>query len=106
VEVESPRPKLQAACVFPAQEGLVVRTATERVQRSRKVMMELLLARCSTVEPIREMAQELGVEDTRFPKREEDCMLCGLCVRVCEERMGIGAIDFVRFAAPARWSAP
>jgi heterodisulfide reductase subunit A len=95
VEVETPRPRLQAACVYPVHEGLVVKTASERVLRARKVMMELLLARCSAVDSLREMARELGVEETRFPKREEDCILCGLCVRVCEERMGIGAIDFV-----------
>jgi heterodisulfide reductase subunit A len=95
VELEGPRSMLQASCVFPAQEGLVVRTATERVLRTRKIMMELLLARCPDVERIQQMARELGIEETRFPKKEDDCILCGLCVRVCEEKMGVGAIDFV-----------
>ena len=61
VEVETPRPKLQAACVFPVHEGLVVKTTSERVVRTRKVMMELLLARCSAVDPLWEMARELGI---------------------------------------------
>jgi heterodisulfide reductase subunit A len=95
VELGGPRPMLQASCVFPAQEGLAVQTATERVLRTRKVMMELLLARCPEVPRIQEMARELGVEESRFPKKEDDCILCGLCVRVCEEKMGVGAIDFV-----------
>ncbi|MCP4201486.1 MAG: FAD-dependent oxidoreductase [bacterium] len=95
VELEGPKPSLQASCVYPVQEGLVVKTDTERVLRTRKMMMELLLARCSEIEPIRQLARELGVEGTRFPKKQEDCILCGLCVRVCQERMGVGAIDFV-----------
>jgi len=95
VELEGPRPSLQAACVYPAQEGLRVQTASERVLRTRKIMMELLLARCSEIEPIRQLGRELGVEETRFPRQNEDCILCGLCVRVCEERMGVAAIDLV-----------
>ncbi|MFO7905541.1 MAG: 2Fe-2S iron-sulfur cluster-binding protein [Planctomycetota bacterium] len=86
--------RLQTSCVYPAQEGLEVRTNTERVRRTRKVIMELLLARCPEVESIRRMAKEMGVEETRFPKKNEDCILCGLCARVCEERMGVGAINF------------
>ncbi len=95
VEVDGPRPALQAACVAPAQRGMSIKTASERVLRTRKVMMELLLARCSDIESVQKMAAELGVEGTRFPEKKDDCILCGLCVRVCEERMGVGAIDFV-----------
>jgi heterodisulfide reductase subunit A len=95
VELQGPRPVLQASCVCPVQEGLTVKTASDRVLKSRKVIMELLLARCSQIEPLQEMARELGVEETRFPKKNDDCILCGLCVRVCQERMGLGVIDFV-----------
>jgi len=87
--------KIQASCVYPAQEGLVVKTASERVLKTRKIMMELLLARCPEVEAVKQMARQMGVEDTRFPKKNEDCILCGLCVRVCQERMGVGAVDFL-----------
>ncbi len=87
--------RIQASCVYPAGEGLVVRTDTDRVLRTRKIMMELLLARCPRVEVIREMAAKMGLTDTRFPKKDEDCILCGLCVQVCQERMGVGAINFV-----------
>ncbi len=95
VELGGPQPTLQASCVYPVHEGLVVQTATERVLKTRKVMMELLLARCSEIEPIQRLARELGVEETPYPKKQEDCLLCGLCVRVCQERMGVGAIDFM-----------
>ena len=70
VELEDSRgSKLQASCTYPAQEGLVVKTATERVMKTRKIMMELLLARCPEAEAIKKMAAEMGIEETRFPKK-------------------------------------
>ncbi len=87
--------QIQASCVYPAQEGMVVNTATERVLRTRKIMMELLLARCPEVKAVKELAAEMGIEDSRFPKKNEECILCGLCVRVCQDRMKVGAINFV-----------
>jgi heterodisulfide reductase subunit A len=95
VELETSRgPQIQASCVYPAQEGLVIKTATERVLRTRKIMVELLLARCPEVERVKQLAAEMGVKDGRFPKKKEECILCGLCVRVCQERMNVGAISF------------
>ena len=88
------RAKLKASCTYSVQEGLVVRTNSERVQRTRRVMAELLLARCPDSEKVKEVAAELGITETRFPKKNEDCILCGLCTRVCSELMKTGAIDF------------
>ncbi|MHC4146935.1 MAG: 2Fe-2S iron-sulfur cluster-binding protein, partial [Planctomycetota bacterium] len=86
---------IQASCVYPAQEGLVVRTDTERVLKTRRMMLELLLARCPDAPRIKEMAKEMGVEESRFPKQNDDCILCGLCTRICQERMGVGAVSFI-----------
>ncbi len=95
VEVERHgRSKVEASCVFMAQEGIVVRTNTERVQRTRRIMAELLLARCPDSEKVKEVAAEIGVTETRFPKKNEDCILCGLCARVCSQLMKVGAVDF------------
>ncbi|MBM4036885.1 MAG: 4Fe-4S dicluster domain-containing protein [Planctomycetes bacterium] len=95
VEVEERgRSRIQASCLYPAREGLVVRTNTDAVVRTRRIIAELLLARCPSSEKVREVAAELGVSETRFPKKNEDCMLCGLCIRVCSELMKSGAIDF------------
>lgn len=88
------RTRIQTACVYPAQEGLKVRTDTERVVKARKVVLELLLARCSESEEIKSIAAELGVTETRIKKRDEKCILCGLCVRMCSERMGKSVIGF------------
>ncbi|KPL25424.1 MAG: hypothetical protein AMJ75_00810 [Phycisphaerae bacterium SM1_79] len=97
---------IQASCVYPAQEGLVVRTDTERVLKARGIMVELLLARCPDSERVKKLAAEMGIEDSRFPKKDEDCILCGLCTRVCAERMGVGAVNFVGRGSTRRVSAP
>ncbi|KPL24476.1 MAG: hypothetical protein AMJ75_03675 [Phycisphaerae bacterium SM1_79] len=107
VELTGPRGSvIQASCVYPAQEGLVVQTNTERVQKTRRIMLELLLARCPDSPRIIEMAKEYGVEETRFPKKNDDCILCGLCTRVCEERMGVGAVSFVNRGSERKVGVP
>lgn len=88
------RMKVTASCTHPVWDGLIVRTHTERVLKSRRIMAELHLARCPNSEKVQEVAEEIGVTETRFPKKDEDCILCGLCVRVCAELMKNGAIDF------------
>lgn len=85
---------LRTSCNNVVLSGMVVKTNTERVQKTRKIMMELALSRCDTSERILELAREMGVERSRFAKKKDDCILCGLCVRMCEERMGRSAIGF------------
>ena len=80
------RPGLRAACIYKVTEGLKVKTDTERVKKARKVIFELLLARCPDAEKIKKLAAEYGVTETRIKlKKKENCILCGLCVRVCAE---------------------
>ena len=107
VELTSSRGSvIQASCGYPAQEGLVVKTDTERVLKNRRIMLELLLARCPDSVRLKEMAAEMGVGEPRFPKKNDDCILCGLCTRVCEERMGVGAISFANRGSERKVSAP
>ncbi len=88
--------RLTASCSYPVQDGLEINTASERVLEARKVIVELLLARCPESPKLRELAAELGVEEPEAElKEDEDCILCGLCARVCHELMGVGAINFV-----------
>lgn len=92
------RPKLAAACSAPVEDGIEVKTASPRVLKSRRLSMSLLLLRCPEVPKIKELAAEIGVNDAvvkRLLPDHETCVLCGLCTRVCRERMGVGAIDFV-----------
>ncbi len=88
-------PSIQPACLYPAQQGIKVFTESERVQKTRKVMLELYLARSPKVEKLKEMAAEYGVQETRFKLKEtSDCILCGLCVRTCEQISQRHAISF------------
>ena len=92
--IENGRSKMHASCQYLAREGLTVRTDSEEVIKTRKIMVELLLARCPESENIKELALELGVGEPRISKKNEDCFLCGMCVRMCRDRMNIGAIGF------------
>ncbi|HDH97472.1 MAG TPA: 4Fe-4S dicluster domain-containing protein [Proteobacteria bacterium] len=97
VKVKFPwgRERIVTACNFPIEDEIEVYTDSEDVIRDRKIIIELLLARSSNVPIIQELARKYGIEEPRFPKEEEGCILCGLCVRVCEEAIGARAIDFV-----------
>jgi len=89
------RTVIQSSCLRKVEEGMEVRTDSERLIKGRKLMIELLLARCPNSKELQKLAEKLGVTETRFKKKNEDCMLCGLCVRVCHEKMGVGIISFV-----------
>jgi bidirectional [NiFe] hydrogenase diaphorase subunit len=91
---EGPRAKMVSACTYPAQDGLKVRTASARVLRARKMIIELLLASSPHSKTIQDLASEYGVRQQRFKQEHEDCILCGLCVRMCEEQMVAKAIGF------------
>jgi len=88
------RSKIETSCTYPALNNLVIQTDSERVIKARKAMIELQLALCPDSKKIQNIAEEYGVKETRLRKKNEDCFLCGLCVRMCEERMGINAIGF------------
>ncbi len=91
---EGPGARLVSSCTYPAQEGLKVRTASERVLRARKVVLELLLATCPQSKVIQDLASAHRITKQRFRQEHEDCILCGLCVRMCEEQMMAKAIGF------------
>ncbi|MCP5105292.1 MAG: 2Fe-2S iron-sulfur cluster binding domain-containing protein, partial [bacterium] len=96
VEVHIPgrAPAVHASCSFPALEGISVFTDTGRVIRGRKIAAELLLARCPDSETIRRIASDLGIKEPRIKKKNDDCVYCGLCERMCQERMGRTAVGF------------
>jgi coenzyme F420 hydrogenase subunit beta len=91
---EGARAKLVSSCTYVAQEGLKVRTGSERVLRARRMVIEMLLASCPQSKVIQDLAAKHNVRRQRFRQEHEDCINCGLCVRVCEEQMMAGAIGF------------
>jgi NADH dehydrogenase/NADH:ubiquinone oxidoreductase subunit G len=88
--------RLMASCFSHPQEGMEVLLNSERVQNGRHWIMEMLLAACPASPEIKKMARELGALSTRFTVEdpEEECLRCGLCIRVCEEIVGAKAIAF------------
>jgi bidirectional [NiFe] hydrogenase diaphorase subunit len=88
------RTQLVSSCTYPAIEGITVRTASVRVVRTRRMIVELLLASCPQSKTIQDIASALDVRQQRFRHEHEDCILCGRCVRMCAEQMAAGAIGF------------
>jgi NADH dehydrogenase/NADH:ubiquinone oxidoreductase subunit G len=86
--------KLVTSCTYTAQEGLKVRTASNRVLRARRMILELMLATAPQSKIIQDLASEHHITQQRFRQEQEDCILCGLCVRMCKEQMMAGAIGF------------
>jgi bidirectional [NiFe] hydrogenase diaphorase subunit len=94
------RTRTMASCVSPAEEGMIIRTDTKEIREIRKMVITLLLARCPDIEIIKRMAKQLGVRSHPFEEGDQDCFLCGMCVRACEELVGVGAIGFA-YRGPA-----
>ncbi|NMC94590.1 MAG: 2Fe-2S iron-sulfur cluster binding domain-containing protein [Syntrophorhabdus sp.] len=96
VEVESRgRTNYVASCLYPVEKNLVVRTRSEKIDKIRKVLIELLLAHAPDSPQLLEMAKEYGAKSVRFGKEPSFCVLCGLCVRYCAEVKKKNAIAFV-----------
>lgn len=87
---------IDASCVYPVQDGLVVKTDSPKVQKERKLIIELLLSRAPDSPLLNSLAEQYGASKGRFgaiDRGESNCILCGLCVRVCNELIrsdGIG----------------
>jgi len=125
VEVEG-RPSLVPSCAFPVAPGMKVKTHSQRAVRARQTIIELLLAnhpddclyciRNGSCQ-LQSLAEELGVRQRRYVGIKDEykldmsspsvvrdpskCILCGRCVRVCEEVQGVAAIDFVNRGSKA-----
>jgi len=90
--------QLVTACNYPVRRDITVYVSSERAVRARHGVMKLLLARAPDSEELKELADRMGVEETPYPnvtESQRNCILCGLCVSVCEEVIGCSAIGFV-----------
>lgn len=86
------RTRFVTSCNYPIWEGMEVQTDTDSVHQGRKLIVEMLLARCPDVPFLQELAKEYGITEPRFKKENDDCILCGLCIRMCE-KVGNSAIS-------------
>ena len=102
------RERLVASCLYPVEDGLIVRTDSPRVSNVRCMVIELLLARCPDSEVLQDLANRLGVDKTRFKLEEGNrkCILCALCTRACEEVVGVSAISLVNRGVNRQMATP
>ncbi len=119
--VEDERGKIDASCSMQPRDGLKIRTNTARLLKHRRMILELMLAshncNCTTCQKsgnchLQDLANQFGVARIRFNDNRDisgidnsspaivrdpsKCILCGDCVRVCEETIGMGIIDFAK----------
>lgn len=117
--VEDDRGRVMASCSEVPRDGMVIYTNTPKLHHHRKLVLELMLAShcrdCTTCREngnctLQKLAQQLGVNGVRFPNNKEKqpmdlssncivvdpnkCILCGDCVRTCEELQGVGVLNF------------
>ena len=90
------RSRLESSCTRPLEEGMEIKTDTKEIRQHRKIIMELLLARCPEIKAVQEMAARVGVTVPRFTPSNKECILCGLCVRACRDAIGTSAIAFIK----------
>jgi NADH dehydrogenase/NADH:ubiquinone oxidoreductase subunit G len=93
--IKGDRSSITTSCTLRVEEGMVIESNSDTVKRLRRVLAELLVSQAPNSRAIQDIAVRCGVKEVRFPFRNEDCVLCGRCVRVCEELWQGRAIGFV-----------
>ena len=93
------KPGIATSCTLPVAEGLALETESKEVVQVRKVLLELYLSEAPRSQRILELADKYGVKRSRFAHidlaaKGERCVLCGLCVRACDEILNVGAINY------------
>ena len=101
--------QLVTACNYPVRRDIVVYAYSEAAVRARRGVMELLLARAPESEELKALAAKMGIERTSYPtvtESQRSCILCGLCVSVCEQMIGQAAIGFAGRGVQRTVAAP
>lgn len=101
--------QLITACNYPVRKDIVVYASSEGARQARRGVMELLLAKAPESEELKALAERMGVKETRYPtvtENQRNCILCGLCVRVCEDLIGKAAIGFAGRGVDRSVAAP
>jgi len=96
VEAEAQgRTSIVASCVFQAQDDLIIDTRSDKIDRIRKTILELLLAHAPQSPQLLELAEDYGADKYKFEQEASFCIHCGLCVRYCTEVKQLNAIGFI-----------
>jgi len=89
------RSRIVSSCTYPAQDGLEVFTNSEKVVKIRKTIIETMMATVPTSKIVQDLASKYGVHQVRVNVENKDCLMCGLCTRMCIEQMDGKAIGLV-----------
>ena len=89
------RPKVTTSCTLKVADGMVIRSDTENIRNLRRNIAELLVAQAPNSRAIQDIAVRCGVKNVRYPFHNDNCVLCGRCVRVCGEMWQAKALGFV-----------
>lgn len=99
--------RLVTSCLFPAEDGLIVSTDSPPVRKTRKGLLELLMARSPNAEPVQKLAREYGILQCPYPVDADgdNCILCDICTRICQNLV-TGAISRIERGVEKRVATP
>jgi NADH dehydrogenase/NADH:ubiquinone oxidoreductase subunit G len=104
--VQDDKSRTVASCIFKVKDGMEVKTDSDVAKDARIKAAEVLLERAPNSKVIQDIATRLGVQDvTSTSKSTEKCIACTLCVRICEEVVGVNAISIVKTESGRRVAA-
>jgi bidirectional [NiFe] hydrogenase diaphorase subunit len=110
ITTKSGRNRLVTSCLYPVEDELVIKTNTPQVIAHRKMLIQLLLARCPESKELKDLANKIGVDSTPFPiedpVKNHNCVLCALCTRACAEVVGQSAISLVNRGVEREMAIP
>ncbi len=87
--------KIVTSCNYPVWDGLEIYTDTPRVINARRANLQMLMGSCAPSPVLQKLAEKFGIEEPRWGHGDYTCILCGLCVRVCDEVVGAHALSFI-----------
>ncbi len=93
--IKNKRSKVTASCTLEAEEGMVVLAHSEKILKARKNIAEMLVAEAPNSRAVQDIAVRCGVKNVRYPFRRKNCVLCGRCVRACDELWRSKSLGFV-----------
>jgi bidirectional [NiFe] hydrogenase diaphorase subunit len=104
--IESGKSRVTTSCTLEVREGMVILSNSEKIRKLRRNIAELLVAQAPNSRAIQDIAVRCGVKNVRYKFRNENCVLCGRCVRVCAEMWQAKALGFVGRGKNRRVSFP
>jgi len=93
--IKNGRSKVTASCTLEVEEGMVILAHSQKILKARKNLAEMLVAQAPNSKAIQDIAARCGVKNVRYPFKNENCVLCGRCARVCDEVWQSKSLGFV-----------